>query len=55
MKLKATLTPIQLMNTEQLRLIWNSKKKTLGLTQEKVAQFIVLRPTPYATLHLVVQ
>ena len=37
MKLK-TLTPIQLMNTEQLKLIWNSKKKTLGLTQEKVAE-----------------
>ncbi|MEN9596967.1 MAG: hypothetical protein RL236_1401 [Pseudomonadota bacterium] len=33
-----TLTPIQLMNTEQLKLIWHSKKKTLGLTQEKVAQ-----------------
>ena len=33
-----TLTPIQLMNTEQLKLIWNSKKKTLRLTQEKVAQ-----------------
>ena len=37
MKLK-TLTPIQLMNTEQLKLIWNSKKKILGLTQEKVAE-----------------
>lgn len=37
MKLKGTLTPIQLMNTEQLKLIWNSKKKILGLTQEKVA------------------
>ncbi len=38
MKLKGTLTPIQLMYAEQLRLIWNAKKKELNLTQEKVAQ-----------------
>ncbi|MCX7073333.1 MAG: hypothetical protein NTZ70_00740, partial [Methylococcales bacterium] len=37
MKLKGTLTPIQLMHAEQLRLIWNTKKKELNLTQEKVA------------------
>ena len=38
MKLKGTLTPIQLMYAEHLRLIWNAKKKELNLTQEKVAQ-----------------
>ncbi len=32
------LTATQIMAAEQLRLIWNSKKKELGLTQEKVAQ-----------------
>ena len=33
-----TLTSTQIMAAEQLRLIWNAKKKKLGLTQEKVAQ-----------------
>ncbi len=35
---KLNLSSAQMMAAEQLRLIWNAKKKELGLTQEKVSK-----------------